>query len=159
MTKMNDPGDVLENDPAAEEEPAEDYGFDETEVEPLLPAGDPRRATVLVSLLALSQEVRDAEVARLGAELTEADEYPVFVTDHADFTVFVRGGFFYEYLPPVADQLRHASGAAWDVYLARKVRLILAKWQPQRVIAGGVPIEDYIRRTAEAHRPPRELPP
>ena len=34
---------------------------------------------------------------------------------------------------------------------SRKVRLILAKWQPERSIACGCPIEDFIRRTAEAH--------
>ena len=138
---------------------ADEDGFDETEIQPLLPADDARARTVLVSVLELTPTARDGEVARIGAELTAVDEHPVFMTDHADFSIFVDAGYFYEYLPPIADQVQHASGPGWEVYLARKVRLILAKWQPERVIACGCPIEDFIRRTAEAHLWPGELPP
>ena len=58
----------------------------------------------------MTPAARDGEVARIGAELTAVDEHPVFITDHADFSIFVDAGYFYEYLPPIADQVQHASG-------------------------------------------------
>jgi hypothetical protein len=133
--------------------------LDSTEIQPLLSPDDPRTRTVLVSLLELSPAEREAAADRIPAELASADEHPVFVTDSTDFSLYVKAGCFYEYLPPIADQVQHASGQAWDTYLARKVQLMLAKWQPERVIACGSTIEDFIRHAGEAHRAPRELPP
>ena len=41
------------------------------------------------------------------------------MTDHADFSIFVDAGYFYEYLPPIADQVQHGRGPGWEVDPAR----------------------------------------
>jgi hypothetical protein len=151
-------GDLVDGEePDAEIETAED--LDPTEIQPLLSPDDPRARTVLVSLLELAPAEREAAVTRISAEMAATDEHPVFITDSTDFSLYVKAGCFYEYLPPIADQVQHASGSAWDTYLARKVRLMLAKWQPERVIACGVAIEDFIRGAGEARAVAREFPP
>ena len=117
----------------------------------LLPEDDPRSPRVLVSLLELNAAETEAAVAEIAAEAEAAGEFPVFITDRIDFSVFTRSGHFYEYLPPVADQTQHAPGQRWDAYIANKVQTMIAKWEPAEVIARGLSVEEFIRRVREAH--------
>lgn len=121
-------------------------------IPPLLPPGDPRSRTFLVSLLGLAPDARGEAIARFAAEAEPSGESPIFLTDDPDFSEFAGSGHFYEYIPPIEEQVRHASGRRWDLYIAEKMKVILAKWRPTRVECAGLPIPDFIRKVAEAHR-------
>ena len=108
---------------------------------------------VLVSLLQQAPAERADAVARIGAMLTSAVERPLFLTDDPDFSLFTESGSYYEYLVPITEQLQRGPGLLWDIYLVQRVRIILDKWRPSRIICCGLPVEDFIRKAATAHQP------
>jgi hypothetical protein len=119
---------------------------------PRLLADDHARARVaLVSLLEVPHEQRADVVSRTVTALQESGENPVFLTDDLDFSVFSGDGHYYEYVPSIAEQQRHAAGRRWDLYMVQKLRIILAKWRPQRIIAGGLSLEEFVSKVEAAH--------
>ena len=98
---------------------------------------------VLVSLL----ELRESELARaidtVAATLTPG-ETPVFVTDDPDFRAFVAKQHLYEYLPPLTDQARFGTALAWETYLANRLRILLRKWTPVRVVKVGTAFDAFV---------------
>jgi hypothetical protein len=112
------------------------------ETAPILVAGDRRARIVLVSLLTLSGEPLESAIRVTVAALAPG-ETAVFVTDDPDFTPLARHGHLYEYFPSPASRKDYPS-SEWESYFARRVRLLLKKWAPRRIVAAGQPIEAYL---------------
>lgn len=112
------------------------------ETAPVLPPGDRRGRIVLVSLLGLSGAALASAIGVTAAALPPG-ETPVFVTDDPDFTPLARHGHLYEYLPSPASRKGYPA-SDWEAYFARRIRLVLKKWAPRRIIAAGQPIEAYL---------------
>jgi hypothetical protein len=117
----------------------------------LLAEDHPRVRTALVSLLEVPKAERAAAVARTIEMLSENGENPVFLTDDLDFSVFSGEGHYYEYLPSLAEQQRHAPGRRWDLYIVQKLRIMIAKWQPVRIMTKGTSLEDFVAKIEAAH--------
>jgi hypothetical protein len=143
------PDDKLEGQPGTE--PTQRGAPSSESLKPLLSEGDARARIVLVSLLELPEPARRNAVAEFSDAAPQSGDTPVFLTDNLDFSVFAERGSLYEYLPPIAEQVTHGCGRRWDLYIAEKMKTILAKWQPSRVASPGLPVEDFIRKTARAH--------
>ena len=116
---------------------------------PILAEGDARNRIVLVSLLELSGAARQ-EAIRLVAASLGRDETPVFVTDDPDFSPLAAGQFLYEFLPSLQSQAQIASAAQWEHYLALRLRLLLRKWSPVRVVAAGKAFELYLQERGKS---------
>lgn len=99
-------------------------------------------------------ELRDAErsqaIDTVAASLAPG-ETPVFVTDDPDFRAFAAKQHLYEYLPPLGDQSRFGTAQAWEIYLANRLRILLRKWAPVRVVKVGTPFESFL--TKAGHQP------
>jgi hypothetical protein len=121
------------------------------EIRPLLDESDQRSSTIMVSLLGLSTLDRDLAVATSSSTIRGSGDFPVFLTDNPDFSVFVKERYFYEYFPPVEDQIKYAKGRRWDLYVAQRIRVVLAKWRPKRIISPGMTVQAFIRTIAAAH--------
>ena len=111
----------------------------------VLARNDPRKRTVLISLLGLKGCDREAAI-NLIARALPREETPVFVTDDPDFAPLAAAGHLYEYFPPLLSQANFADGPSWEHYLARRLRLLLEKWAPVRVVAAGTTFDEYIRQ-------------
>jgi hypothetical protein len=98
---------------------------------------------VLVSLLEMPARERARAIDTVAASLAPG-ETPVFVTDDPDFRLFAAKQHLYEYLPPLADQPRFGSAQAWEVYLANRLRILLRKWAPVRVVKVGTAFETFV---------------
>lgn len=109
----------------------------------VLPEDDKRDRTVLVSLLGLGGEARSRAIRTVAASL-DPRETPVFVTDDPDFAVLAQFRHLYEYVPPIESQRTFTTAAAWEHYLAARLRLLLDKWAPVRVVAVGTSFEAYL---------------
>lgn len=77
----------------------------------------------------------------------------VFVTDCADFSVFVQRNAAFEYLPSSLEQGLHKSTMPWRVYLKDRWELLLAKWRPISVLAYGQNIDLFIGNAPEFELP------
>jgi hypothetical protein len=115
----------------------------------VLAESDPRQLIVLVSLLELRGDQRARAIETVAAALAPA-ETPVFVTDDADFRAFAHRQYLYEYLPPLGEQAKFGSAAEWEAYLANRLRILLRKWAPVRIVTAGVRIEDFVTKAGSA---------
>jgi hypothetical protein len=104
---------------------------------------DPRSRIVLVSLLEMHDSERSRAIETVAASLAPG-ETPVFVTDDPDFRVFAAKQHLYEYLPPLGDQSRFGTPEAWEIYLANRLRILLRKWAPVRVVKVGTAFESFV---------------
>jgi hypothetical protein len=109
----------------------------------VLAEDDPRSRIVLVSLLELRGHERARAIETVAAALAPG-ETAVFVTDDPDFRAFAARQHLYEYLPPLTDQARFATAAAWETYLANRLRILLRKWAPVRVVKVGTAFEAFV---------------
>ncbi|MGH6922722.1 MAG: hypothetical protein ACRED5_03035 [Propylenella sp.] len=146
---MSDDDDKLESQPGTE--PTLRRAPSNDSLQPLLREGDAPARIVLVSLLELAGPARRTAVAEFSGAAAQSNDTPVFLTDDLDFSIFAERGSLYEYLPPIAEQVTHGCGQRWNLYIAEKMKTILAKWQPTQVASPGLPVEDFIRKTATAH--------
>ena len=121
------------------------------EVNGILSQDDPRRNIVIACILELRGGARIDAVVELRRRIRDEGAAPVFVTDHPDFALFAIDRTLYEYLPSISEQLKFAPGRPWDVYVATKVKLWLAKWRPVSIISKGTTIELFIEKISVAH--------
>lgn len=114
----------------------------------ILPESDERRVIVLVSVLELPLRKRKQAIAATLAGLA-CGVTPVFVTDSLDFGDFVRQRLYYEYFPALDRQSEHTSFGRWDAYLVKRLRIILDKWSPVRVMSPGTAIEAFVEKAGQ----------
>lgn len=113
----------------------------------VLADGDARQVIVLASVLELPPRQRERAVVATLAGLAPG-ETVVFVTDDLDFSVFVKRKQLYEYLPPLAHQASCAMPRAWDQYLVARLRILMEKWSPARVVSPGTPLDAFVRKSS-----------
>ena len=114
----------------------------------ILPEGDDRRVIVLASVLELPALRRKWAISATLAGLSKG-ETVVFVTDNLDFGPFVRQRLLYEFLPPLGEQSTHADYGRWDQYLVKRLRILIDKWAPARILSPGTPFERYVEKARQ----------
>jgi hypothetical protein len=114
----------------------------------ILPATEEPRLIVLASVLELPGIRRKRAIAATLASMTRGENV-VFVTDDLDFSPFVKQRLNYEYLPPIAQQALHAHHGPWDQYLVKRLRILVDKWAPVRILSPGTPFERYVEKARQ----------
>ena len=113
---------------------------------PILAEGDARRVIVLASVLELTARKRKRAITATLAALLP-NETVVFVTDDLDFSLFVKLQLLYEYLPPIAHQVSNPFSGGWDRYLVARLRILVGKWSPARIVSPGTPFEIFVQKS------------
>jgi hypothetical protein len=114
----------------------------------ILPESEQPRSIVLASVLELSGLRRKRAIATTLASMTHGESV-VFVTDDLDFGIFVRQRLYYEFLPPIAAQAMHSHRGPWDQYLVKRLRILIDKWAPARILALGTPFERFVEKARQ----------
>lgn len=78
------------------------------------------------------------------------DLEPIIVTDCSDFRLFREHDLLFEYLPPPAQQQRHAPTKPWDLYVTRRLTRLRRKWAPVRMSAFGAASRALLDRQRQA---------
>lgn len=95
-----------------------------------------QKRIVMVTLFDVAREGHDEIVAKVGATFARFDRI-VYVTDIPEFLHFRAAGAAFEYFPCLEQQMAHGSALDWPGYLRIRWDLLLAKWQPEHVLAYG----------------------
>ncbi len=114
----------------------------------ILPATDEPQHIVLASVLELSGVRRKRAITATLAGKASGENV-VFVTDDLDFSPFVKQRLYYEYLPPLGQQALHAHHGPWDQYLVKRLRILIDKWAPVRILSPGTPFERYVEKARQ----------
>jgi hypothetical protein len=86
-----------------------------------------------------------AEVARL--QLMLRDFKPLFITDSDFWDPFSEHGYWFEYIPPYEEWIRHNDAVAWPDYVSERIRSIIATYRPGRVVVyESGPVGELLRR-------------
>ena len=118
-------------------------------------ASQPALTAIVVTLIGVDaaqvDEIIDVTTRRFGNR-----HKIVYLTDSLDFMRFRNRGAIFEYLPSALEQKLHAADISWNAYLARRWRLLVAKWKPVHVISYGQNIDTFLaaapRMTARTGR-------
>lgn len=102
-----------------------------------------RKRIVMVTLFDVAREGHDEIVAKVGAAFARFDRI-VYVTDIPEFLHFRAAGAAFEYFPCLEQQMAHGSALDWPGYLRIRWDLLLAKWQPEHVLAYGRNIDRFL---------------
>jgi hypothetical protein len=93
---------------------------------------------VLVVAVGLPEEQLDASI-NMALDRQAADGIvTVFLTDSCEFEKFRERRVLFEYCPPSPCAPSSISDFEWDLFEARRFRLLAAKWQPLCTVALGV---------------------
>jgi hypothetical protein len=103
---------------------------------------------VVVTLFAVAREKHDEIIAKIGKTFAGYDKI-VYVTDVPEFLHFRAAGAAFEYFPSLAEQKRHHDTLSWRAYLSARWEIVLAKWQPEHVLAYGTNIDRFLAETEE----------
>jgi hypothetical protein len=103
---------------------------------------------VVVTLFDVARDKHDEIIAKVGKTFAGYDKI-VYVTDLPEFLHFRAAGAAFEYFPSLAEQKRHHDTLSWRAYLAARWEIILAKWQPEHVLAYGANIDRFLAATEE----------
>lgn len=106
-------------------------------------ASKPGLTTILVTLIGLEPEQID-EIIDVTARRFGNRHKIVYLTDSLDFMRFRNRDAVFEYLPSALEQRLHAGEISWHAYLAKRWRLLLAKWKPVHVISYGQNIDAFL---------------
>jgi hypothetical protein len=83
-----------------------------------------------------------ADVARL--QMMKRDFNPLFVTDADTWAPFQEHGYWFEYIPPAEEWMRHNPDTGWSEFVAERVDSIVATYSPDRIVV----YEDTMKREA-----------
>jgi hypothetical protein len=114
----------------------------------ILPATDEPQRIVLASVLELKGIRRKRAIATTLAGKASGESV-VFVTDDLDFSPFVKQRLYYEFLPPIGQQALHAHHGPWDQYLVKRLRILIDKWAPVRILSPGTPFERFVEKARQ----------
>lgn len=103
---------------------------------------------VVVTLFDVARDKHDEIIAKIGKTFAGYDKI-VYVTDVPEFLHFRAAGAAFEYFPSLAEQERHADTLSWRAYLGARWEIILAKWQPEHVLAYGANIDRFLAAAEE----------
>ena len=102
-----------------------------------------RKRIVMVTLFTVPREGHDEIVAKVGATFARVDRI-VYVTDIPEFLHFRAAGAAFEYFPSLERQAAHVNALDWPGYLRIRWDLLLAKWQPEHVLAYGLNMDRFL---------------
>jgi hypothetical protein len=115
----------------------------EAEPTPAIYASQPDVTAIIVTLIGVDasqiDEIIDVTNGRFGSR-----HKIVYLTDSLDFMRFRNKGAIFEYLPSALEQKLHAAEISWNAYLAKRWRLLVAKWRPVHVISYGQNIDSFL---------------
>lgn len=123
------------------------------------PAAVPRSRrgpALLACVIGLDQAALAVVLANLRAHAAEAEARPVILTDSLQFDLLRRSGIAFEYLPSRSDVAPALEGDGWRLYVARRLALLVEKWQAAAILAYG---EGASRWLAELAAEPLLPPP
>lgn len=69
--------------------------------------------------------------------VTPDDPAPVFLIDHADFSLLTREGVLFEHFPSSLSKAMVEGDPPWQRYAERRLDLLIAKWRPVSIIPLG----------------------
>ena len=104
---------------------------------------DKQYSTALITCLGIAERDLSAIVTAIEHRLRSFDKR-VYLTDTADFTVFLRIGALFEYFPPAEDRRKYLADAPWADHLRARYDRLLAKWRPSIVVSYGIPVEQVL---------------
>lgn len=124
-------------------DPKPDAPVGAEEPTPAIYASQPSVTAIIVTLIGVDasqiDEIIDVTNNRFGSR-----HKIVYLTDSLDFMRFRNKGAIFEYLPSVLEQKLHAAEISWNAYLAKRWRLLVAKWRPVHVISYGQNIDSFL---------------
>jgi hypothetical protein len=109
---------------------------------------------VVVTLFEVSRDRHDEIIAKVGKTFAGYDKI-VYVTDMPEFLHFRAAGAAFEYLPSLLQQEKHGEVLSWRDYLGARWEIILAKWQPEHVLAYGINIDRFLASAPAAVQGPQ----
>ena len=91
-----------------------------------------------ISICGLSRKKKRHIVEMIALrQKADRDFRPVFLTDSADFTVFVPFGFAVEYIQPPSKRHHTRSRRDWERYVSERRDFVVRKWGLQEIIQFG----------------------
>jgi len=110
----------------------------------ILPDGE---SVVMIYALDMPASEFAPSVAHLAARMRGAKL--VVVHSSFDFQPMMAQKQAFEVLPDLAQMQRFPRLMNWPQYMADRRDLLLAKWRPDRAVAFGMTMDDYVAKTAE----------
>ena len=101
-------------------------------------------STIIITTLGVNPGLLDGIIVTTKRKLSRKADRLIYLTDNSDFTIFLRHGVIFEYLPPSVEQRLHATDMPWQAYLRERWRLLLAKWRPRHVLTYGTNIDSFL---------------
>jgi hypothetical protein len=97
----------------------------------------------IVTLFDVPRSSHDEIIEKIGETFIAFDKI-VYVTDIPEFLHFRAAGAAFEYFPSLQQQALHRGGLDWPRYGRVRWELLLAKWQPEHVLAYGLNIDRFL---------------
>jgi hypothetical protein len=113
------------------------------------PEAEPRPESLGALVVGLGVQELAAIPPTMRAAGQAEDAFRVLITDQADIAPYQMQGFVAEYLAPPAALARAASGRDADLYLRRRLALIVDKWNLRSVLVFG-PAAERLAGSARA---------
>ncbi len=114
--------------------------------------GTPPRTAPLPALLAcvvgLDHGALALVIETVRAHADRAAARPVFLTDGLRFELFRAAGVAFEHLPSQADVAPALDTAGWRLYVARRLALLVEKWQAAAIVAYGESASQWLAQLA-----------
>lgn len=96
------------------------------------------RKVLGIAVLGLERADLEQVVELIARQQARSQDFiPLFLYDGTEFDIFRSRGYVFEWLPPVADRIRHDGQQSWGDYLAARRALIERKWGLTCVVCFG----------------------
>lgn len=107
----------------------------------------PERA-LLACVVGLDQAALALVVENVRSRAAEALARPVFLTDSLRFELFRAAGVAFEHLPSQTDVAPALDADGWRLYVARRLTLLVEKWQAAAIVAYGEAASHWLAELA-----------
>jgi hypothetical protein len=109
---------------------------------------DPPARALLACVVGLDRGALALVIETVRAHADRAAARPVFLTDGLQFDLFRAAGVAFEHLPGQADVAPALDAAGWRLYVARRLALLVEKWQATAIVAYGEGASQWLAQIA-----------
>lgn len=103
---------------------------------------------LLACVVGLDRGALALVIENVRAHADRALARPVFLTDGLQFDLFRAAGVAFEHLPSQADVAPALDAAGWRLYVARRLALLVEKWQATAIVAYGEGASQWLAQIA-----------
>jgi hypothetical protein len=111
-------------------------------------ANAPPPRALLACVVGLDRGALALVIETVRAHADRAAARPVFLTDGLQFDLFRAARVAFEHLPSQADVAPALDAAGWRLYVARRLALLVEKWQATAIVAYGEAASQWLSEIA-----------